>query len=269
MAVTDTATAAASLEDVTITDHSTALNAEGCLFCRRHDGGFRSCEHPFPESLGNEEYVLEPGIVCDRCNSGPLSDVDKAFLDFPPISLVRTLNAVRTKAGKFPSSRWGNAVVTIPSEGHLHMRTNSKKAFRTVGQPRPDGYQEFKFSLKSARRATPEYTARVTRGLWKIALGMLYLEHGRDVFDPRLDEVRAMVLGEQPARGWLMTIKRTVPVESVSLTVFWPPALNGALQESAAVLLNAYGIQMGTDLLVRVPYQPRGEAAEAVDLNVF
>src|SRR5688572_25775127 len=50
-----------------------ALHPEGCLFCRRHDGGFLSEEHIFSEGLGNTDYVLPPGIVCDRCNSGPLA----------------------------------------------------------------------------------------------------------------------------------------------------------------------------------------------------
>jgi hypothetical protein len=30
-----------------------ALHPEGCLFCRRHDGGFLSEEHIFSEGLGN------------------------------------------------------------------------------------------------------------------------------------------------------------------------------------------------------------------------
>jgi hypothetical protein len=45
---------------------SAAANARGCIFCRRHDGGFTRREHVFPESLGNETVILEPGIVCDR-----------------------------------------------------------------------------------------------------------------------------------------------------------------------------------------------------------
>lgn len=43
-----------------------ALHEQGCIFCRRHDGGFTSREHVFPESLGNEEVVLPRGVVCDR-----------------------------------------------------------------------------------------------------------------------------------------------------------------------------------------------------------
>lgn len=45
-----------------------------CLFCLRDDGGFTSREHIFSEGVGNHKYVLQPGIVCDRCNNGPLAE---------------------------------------------------------------------------------------------------------------------------------------------------------------------------------------------------
>ena len=37
-----------------------------CLFCRRGDGGWTSREHVIPESMGNTELILPPGVVCDR-----------------------------------------------------------------------------------------------------------------------------------------------------------------------------------------------------------
>jgi len=84
-----------------------ALNPEGCLFCRRHDGGFRSEEHIFSQGLGNTTYVLPPGIVCDRCNNGPLSVADHALTDFSPIVLLRAERGLPTKAGKPVAAKFG------------------------------------------------------------------------------------------------------------------------------------------------------------------
>lgn len=78
----------------------TPKHTNGCLFCRRSDGGFRSREHIFSEALGNHEYVLDPGVVCDRCNNGPLARADDALTNFPPIALLRAERGLPTKAGK-------------------------------------------------------------------------------------------------------------------------------------------------------------------------
>src|SRR5690242_12986143 len=68
-----------------------------CLFCKRKDGSFTSQEHVLPEALMNDRLILPPGIVCDRCNNGPLSRVDQEFLNFAPIALMRTVYGIPTK----------------------------------------------------------------------------------------------------------------------------------------------------------------------------
>jgi hypothetical protein len=40
-----------------------------CLFCRTRDrSGFTRVEHAIPESLGNDDFVIPAGFVCDVCN---------------------------------------------------------------------------------------------------------------------------------------------------------------------------------------------------------
>jgi hypothetical protein len=104
-----------------------------CLFCHRDDRPFTAQEHPFPEGLGNQEIVLPPGIVCDPCNHGPLSQLDQAFLDFPPIAFIRVTRGISTKSGSYPVSRWGNAVVSQTGPDNIHVRTNSKHAWVETG----------------------------------------------------------------------------------------------------------------------------------------
>src|SRR4051794_3129220 len=83
----------------------------GCLFCRNSDGSFRSQEHVFPESLGNKTLVLPVGVVCDRCNNGPLAQVDKALCDFMPIAMRRTTLGIQSKSGVVPQFRYFQGAV--------------------------------------------------------------------------------------------------------------------------------------------------------------
>jgi hypothetical protein len=78
----------------------------GCLICRENDGGFASVEHILPESLGNTEMLLPRGVVCDRCNHGPLSRLDQALAGFLPIEMMRTWHGVPARAAAF--QRWSS-----------------------------------------------------------------------------------------------------------------------------------------------------------------
>lgn len=52
-----------------------------CLFCKRDSSTSRSVEHVIPESLGNKEYVLPRGMVCDKCNQYFAIKIEKPLLE--------------------------------------------------------------------------------------------------------------------------------------------------------------------------------------------
>jgi hypothetical protein len=54
-----------------------------CIFCKDESSGSRSVEHVIPESIGNTEYVLKPGIVCDKCNNYFASKLEGPLLSDP------------------------------------------------------------------------------------------------------------------------------------------------------------------------------------------
>jgi hypothetical protein len=76
-----------------------------CIYCLGSDGLFTAAEHPIPESLGNTAETLPVGVVCDRCNHGPLSVLDAAFLELAPVATMRVFNRVPRKGGALPEAR--------------------------------------------------------------------------------------------------------------------------------------------------------------------
>ena len=72
-----------------------------CLFCKNAHGPFSRVEHPVPESLGNDDLVLDRGFVCDPCNQYFGSKIESKVLASPPFNVERTAFAIRTKKGRF------------------------------------------------------------------------------------------------------------------------------------------------------------------------
>lgn len=73
-----------------------------CIFCKKDSTFSKSVEHIVPESLGNTDHVLAPGIVCDKCNSYFASKVEQPFQEIPLIKSQRFAHAIANKRGKIP-----------------------------------------------------------------------------------------------------------------------------------------------------------------------
>jgi len=75
------------------------MNSMTCLFCLSK-GPFNK-EHVIPESLGNDDLILE-GQVCCQCNSH-FSRIEQFVLHKTPIAFWRTYLGIKTKRGALPS----------------------------------------------------------------------------------------------------------------------------------------------------------------------
>jgi hypothetical protein len=185
-----------------------------CLYCKQSDVPFTSVEHVIPESLGNQglrgkpPIVLPKGLVCDRCNHGKLAILDNALIDFSPISLMRTRYGVRSKRGALPSAKLGNARLRSLSPGNILIESgSSQKAFQV---DRSRG--KFNMQLLSNRRMTTTYCRTITRVLFKMTLGCMYLDLPELVLSERFDPVRRMILGLDEFHGYLAVAKKAKPL---------------------------------------------------------
>lgn len=72
-----------------------------CIFCHKASSTSKSVEHIIPESLGNKEYYLPKGYVCDTCNNYFAIKIEKELLEQPYFVSMRRRNDIKTKHGRF------------------------------------------------------------------------------------------------------------------------------------------------------------------------
>jgi hypothetical protein len=88
-----------------------------CIFCKGETSGSYSEEHIIPESLGNIDHVLPPGVVCDKCNNYLAREVEKPFLDSRYFQERRFHFGIPNKKKRIP-----------PMEG-IHLQSGTKIQF--------------------------------------------------------------------------------------------------------------------------------------------
>ncbi len=72
-----------------------------CIFCKGDSSFSVSEEHIVPESLGNHEHKLPPGVVCDKCNNYFASKVEQRALNTEFFKMLRFVNFIPNKKGRF------------------------------------------------------------------------------------------------------------------------------------------------------------------------
>ena len=228
----------------------------GCLVCRRGDGGFLSEEHPMPESMGNTEVVLPNGVVCDRCNGGPLSDLDKELCEFFPVKMRRTMLGINSKAGKVPVTRFAtgalrNDGLTPDGQAALFFQINSAKDKTTLYEKSRVGQLvELGMNVKGGRPLTPRYGSELARSLLKCAFECAWLDHGHMMLEERFDHIREALLGE-PYAGLLAVLRKGDPNDTeVSITYNFRADEAG---DAMWVYGSFFGIRMFTDSRLAEP----------------
>ncbi len=227
-----------------------SAEVRGCLLCRLGDGGFDGCEHPVAESLGNTEVVLPPGVVCDRCNNGPLSVLDQVMCDFMPVAMRRTMLGIRSKAGNIPKFRSREGTVdyipgTDGADPTLRMMPQPNHELVRETARLSDGRVALQWKGSGGRRMTPRYACQLSRALLKSALECAWLDHGQAMLEPKWDHVRAAVLGE-PRAGFFAVLAKADP-NSTKITLTYNLVRYEGDTWRMWVAAEYYGVFVATD----------------------
>ena len=167
-----------------------------CIFCLDVSSNFNTIEHIVPESLGNDEDILE-NAVCNKCQNYFGKEIESYILAKTPFGLWRTFAGTRTKKGKQP---FFDPSQSIASKGRLndyHDSTDSNIAFhpdsieindKNMMQQIISGEKtNFKLVL------TPKMLIYIGRFLGKIALEYWFDSFGENVFDAQFNDLRNYV----------------------------------------------------------------------------
>lgn len=168
-----------------------------CLFCRSN-GPFTRKEHPIPESLGNDDLVLPPGIVCDQCNQYFGLKVEQPALAATPFSASRLACSVRSKKGRLPFIADGNKF-TFHATGIqdvVYMTGSSDWLERAMSGeviPLPE------------RQGEPYFVCRL---LVKMGLELSALGTEVDPYQPAFDEARQFARSPRVGQSWSLAFGR-------------------------------------------------------------
>lgn len=73
-------------------------------FCNQDSTESKSVEHIIPESLGNDELILDKGIVCDKCNNYFSREIENPVLNLDGFKQLRFYELIKSKRGRIPNS---------------------------------------------------------------------------------------------------------------------------------------------------------------------
>ncbi|MBP7702194.1 MAG: hypothetical protein KA098_06295 [Phenylobacterium sp.] len=85
-----------------------------CIFCTSSTAGSKSREHILPESLGNTDHWLPPGVVCDGCNNYFAVKVERPLLESTFFTALRQRQDIPNKRGQMPMVKGVFPLARIP-----------------------------------------------------------------------------------------------------------------------------------------------------------
>jgi hypothetical protein len=204
-----------------------------CVYCLTTTGDFSTEEHIFPESLGNDEWILPKGLVCKNCNNNVLSPLDNTLIEFPPIAMMRVWCVPFTKKGKLPKAEFGNATLEKTHPRQIKLLVKDKKdAIKET--PLENGQIRLNQTLES--RDIYNYTL-MHRALYKIALGIVALTKGQaHACSSRFDTARAFISGKkEETPNKVIILKSYKPVPEISAVSYLD------MPEGTSFALNIFG----------------------------
>jgi hypothetical protein len=232
---------------------STAMSA--CLYCEREDREFKGNEHVVPESLGNNNLILPKGVVCDQCNNGVLSQLDNHLVNFPLFGVMRNIYDIKSKStGRVPEARYADVHLSQLDEKNIKIRVLRKQSYS-----RTEHGFNFTITPKRYRRRDRKKLARC---LFKIAIGLIYIDHGEMAWSKRFRPIKRMILGEIDFNGYILLVRTGNPEPICKFTYDFVEVAN---QPTVFFRASFFGITFLTDLERRILDNFEANEAEVRD----
>lgn len=164
-----------------------------CIYCLSETGTFKSEEHILPETLAGDNIYLPKGLVCDTCNYGISSELDKALINFEPIASLRVEFTPYTKAGKFPKANFQNMVMEKTDPNHIKITAKDKTARPKNERTLEDGQIAFDLNWRGKKLTWKLYA----RAIYKFALGFVAHDMGHEAaLNDRYQPARDFISGK-------------------------------------------------------------------------
>ncbi len=149
---------------------------------------FISRSHIIPESLGNEEYILEKGIVCDKCNIYFGGELEAYFCNHHLSAGHKLFYLNKTKKRKPPQvplikgemRRDANGKIKIVQQ-ILHNKEGSQLALIFRGE---------ELQIYAQYYREPIDTGKLSRYLAKMALEILYFKNRNLILSQEFNFIR-------------------------------------------------------------------------------
>lgn len=194
-----------------------------CIFCKQDSSTSRTTEHIIPESLGNRDHVLPPGVVCDRCNNYFARKIEGPLLDSGYFRQLRFRNVVFNKEGRVPTIK----ALYLPGRVLVEIMRDEKG--KSIYPSKEADMSRFIKSISTHETGTlivpqPPLSEEqlVSRFLGKVAmetLALIALEIPNGLSEitdkPELDELRNYVRGYSPLRDWSFHVRHIYPEDKV------------------------------------------------------
>jgi hypothetical protein len=189
-----------------------------CIFCKANSDNSVSVEHVLPESLGNEDHILPPGWVCDRCNNYFAIKVEKPFLEGDFARSIRHFMRVPSKKGRIPTfstlhCRSGTKIDLFYDERGRHLMKaavgEDERKFADLVDSQTSGV------FQSPAVIVPDLDLMTARFIAKLGLEILALKcseipgwNDEIVDKPELDALREYARFVRPNIIWPINIRR-------------------------------------------------------------
>ena len=196
-----------------------------CIICKQASTSSRSVEHIIPESLGNTDHVLPPGVVCDGCNNYIARKIEKPLLDSVYFRERRFKADLPNKKKRIPSLDG----VHMQSLTHIQLFKNFKDSAISIGAAPNADEAPWVHSLLNQKSGTlilpigikpddyivSRFIAKV--GLEVLAFRLLNVPGGLDeiIDEPKIEKLRQYIRMGSPGKIWPYSFRSIYAPESI------------------------------------------------------